>query len=276
MILSRTLRTVGLVELQIQQVLRRIRVPASIQVGLYPHLRAVDVRLTATARSERGARQALDRLDRSLRHRLGETVYGTDEDTLEGVAGERLARRHKTLAVAESCTGGLVSDRLTNVPGSSRYVLLTTVVYHNAMKERLLNVPATFLKRCGAVSAPAVRAMAQGVRRLAGSDLGLAITGIAGPTGGTPKKPVGLVYLALSDRRRTLVQRHRFTGDRLAIKHQAAQTALDWLRRWSLGSVNRAARAPAPHTAALKTSGCSETASRGQWSRAEAASTPRS
>ena len=230
-LLSRTLRTAGLVELQIQAILKRLAIPESIQVGLYPHLMTVDVRLTATARSRSRALQALSRVERRLRRQLGQTVYGLDDDTLEAVVGRLLVRRRWTVAVAESCTGGVVSDRLTNIPGSSRYLLQSVLAYHNHAKARLLGIRPDLLRRYGAVSAPVAQAMAHGIRRTAGADLGLAITGIAGPGGGSRTKPVGLVYLALADRTRAAVRQCQFHGDRLAIKHQAAQAALDWLRR---------------------------------------------
>ena len=230
-ILSRTLRTIGLVELQIQTALRRLAIPDVVSVGLYPNLMAVDVRLTVSGASPQRARRILDRVERALRARLGPAVYGVDAQTLEGLVGETLVRRRETLAIAESCTGGLVSDRITDVPGSSRYLLMTIVAYHNRAKQDLLGVRARALARDGAVSGPVARAMALGVRTRAGADVGLAITGIAGPTGGTHTKLVGLVYLAVSDARGTTVKRCLFHGERLAIKAQAAQLALDLLRR---------------------------------------------
>ena len=270
---SRTLRTAGIVELSIEAVLKRLRVwsptgrapgplcpslpgdipsegqrpkavarvegPPIVQVGLYPHLRTVDVRLTAAARSRAEARRAVARLEAVLRRQLGETVYGSDGDTLEGVVGPLLIRRGKTLAVAESCTGGLVSDRITNVPGSSRYFLGAVVSYHNNVKQRQLNVPSRVLSRFGAVSAHTARQMAEGARRLTGAGVGLAVTGIAGPSGGTIEKPVGLVYFAIADHRRTLTRRVQFFGDRLSIKAQAAQAALDWLRLFLLRASSR-------------------------------------
>ena len=229
---SRVLRTIGIVELSIQAILQRIRIPEGVQLGLYPQLRMVDIRLTATASSRQHAREILARIEARLRRRLGRAVYGTDDDTLERVVGALLVQHRKTLAIAESCTGGLLSDRMTNVPGSSRYVRGTVIAYHNDLKRSCLNVSEAVLAQRGAVSAHTVRAMAQGVHQLAKADVGLAITGIAGPTGGTFKKPVGLVYLGLTDGQRTLSQRHQFSGDRAAIKSQAAQAALDWLRRY--------------------------------------------
>jgi nicotinamide-nucleotide amidase len=233
---SRTLRTVGVVELSIEAVLRRIPLPKQIQVGLYPHLRMVDIRLTSTRRSRPAARRALARIEATLRRRLGEAVYGTDEETLEGVVGALLVSQQKTLGIAESCTGGLVSERITDVPGSSRYFRGSVIAYHNDLKRGCLGVSAATLARVGAVSAQAAKQMAAGVRHLTGADVGLAVTGIAGPTGGTKTKPVGLVYLGLADGRRILTQRHQFFGDRSAVRSQATQAALDWLRRYLLNS----------------------------------------
>ena len=181
--------------------------------------------------SSQMARRALGTVERAIRAQLGAAVYGLDEQTLESVVGEVLVAQRKTLAVAESCTGGLVSDRLTNVPGSSRYLLASLVAYQNRAKQEWLGIPERLLLRNGAVSAPVARAMAQGIRRRVGADVGLAITGIAGPGGGTPTKPVGLVYLAVADARGSAVERARFYGDRAAIKGQAAQLALNVLRK---------------------------------------------
>jgi len=233
---SRTLRTVGLVELSIERVLRTLAIPSTVQVGLYPNVRMVDVRLTATGTTVSAAQRVLDRLERALRRALGPAVYGTGDETLEAVVGRLLAGQRKTLALAESCTGGLLAHRITNVPGSSRYLRGGVVAYHDDLKRGCLGVPPGVLARSGAVSAPVVRAMAAGVRRLADADVALAVTGIAGPSGATSRKPVGLVYIGLADRRRTLTQRCRFFGDRETVKFQAAQTALDWLRRYLLSA----------------------------------------
>jgi nicotinamide-nucleotide amidase len=172
----------------------------------------------------------LHRLEEDLRRRLGEAVYGTDGQTLEGVVGERLVRLGKTLAVAESCSGGGLSDAITDAPGSSRYFLGGIIAYHNDVKKRILGVPSQTLAESGAVSARTAKQMAQGVRRLTGADIGLSTTGIAGPGGGTSRKPVGLVYLGLADSARKLSRRCRFFADRSTIKALTAQTALNWLR----------------------------------------------
>jgi len=228
---SVTLRTAGMVELSIEALLRKLPIPEAVQVGLYPHLRMVDIRLTATATSSRAAARLLKPLERALRRTLGDTIYGSGEERLEATVGSLLTRQHKTLGVAESCSGGLLSDLLTDVSGSSRYLRGSIVAYHNDLKRDALAVPSVTLERFGAVSAQTASAMAQGIRAFARADLGLAVTGIAGPTGGSPQKSVGLVYLGLADQRKTKTLRCQFFGDRTAIKTQAAQTALDWLRR---------------------------------------------
>lgn len=148
---------------------------------------------------------------------------------LPAAAGAALLSRRMTVAVAESCTGGLLGSLLTDVPGSSRYFLGGVVAYQNRAKLALLGVPAAMLRRQGAVSAAVAAAMAGGVRRLLGSDLALAITGIAGPGGGAPGKPVGLVHVALSSARRTAVARGVFAGGRARVRRSAADLALNLL-----------------------------------------------
>lgn len=150
-------------------------------------------------------------------------------EPLEVVVGKLLVARHHTLAIAESCTGGLLTHRLTNVPGSSAYIIASVVAYAYAAKVIALGVSWDTLNRFGAVSAETATEMARGARERFGATLGLAITGIAGPGGGTPEKPVGLVYLALDDARQTIVERHVWSGNRLQNKEQSAQAALELL-----------------------------------------------
>jgi nicotinamide-nucleotide amidase len=224
------LRTAGVAELTIQQLLVRLRVPDTVQIGLYPNLRTVDVRLTATAPTPAKSAALLRPLEAALRRALGDAVYGSGDIRLEAAIGKLLVARRLTIAVAESCSGGLVCDRLTDVPGSSRYVRGGLVAYDNQVKEAVLGVPAATLKRHGAVSRHTAARMADGVRTLCGASLGLSVTGIAGPAGATPRKPVGLVYFGLSDGHRARTLTANFFGDRRSIKRQAAQTALNWLR----------------------------------------------
>jgi nicotinamide-nucleotide amidase len=158
-------------------------------------------------------------------------IYSRDGESLEEVVGALLREPRRTIACAESCTGGLIGHRLTEVPGSSDYFLESAVVYSNRAKIRRLGVPAALIERHGAVSAQVARAMAEGIRRTARADLGLAVTGVAGPGGGTARKPVGLVFIALTRDRGTKVERHLFFGGRSQVKYQSSQKALDIVRK---------------------------------------------
>jgi len=164
-------------------------------------------------------------------------VYGYDADTLEEAVGRLLAHAGLTMACAESCTGGLVSAMLTNVPGSSRYIDRSLVTYSNRAKVEELAVNGNTLAAHGAVSRDTAVEMATGVARIAGVDIGLSVTGIAGPGGGTDAKPVGAVHFALADMRRPSLTtaRMRFAGDRAAVRARAAKFALDLVRRHLMG-----------------------------------------
>ena len=149
-----------------------------------------------------------------------------EEDSLEGHLGEALRGKNLRIAVAESCTGGLISHRITNIPGSSDYFDRGLVVYSNTSKMQLLDVPKLIIDSFGAVSSETVKAMAEGIKKSSKSDLGLAVTGIAGPKGGGPAKPVGLVYIGLASSKPTLVKEFRFFGSRHDIKKQTSNEAL--------------------------------------------------
>jgi nicotinamide-nucleotide amidase len=154
---------------------------------------------------------------------------------MEEVVGRLLAKQHRTVALAESCTGGLIGHRLTQVPGSSSYMDRGVICYSNRAKVELLGVRPELIEQQGAVSAEVAAAMAKGVRERSGVSVGLSVTGIAGPGGGTTAKPVGLVYIGLNaDDGTSLVKEHRFHGDRTVIKQRSSQAALDLLRRWLL------------------------------------------
>ena len=169
-------------------------------------------------------------LEEKILKRLKGNVFSTSRQELEEVVGKLLRQGKKTLAVAESSTGGLLSHRLTNIPGSSDYFLEGVVTYSNTAKTRLLGVEKTIIEKYGAVSEPVAQAMASGIRERAQADYALAITGIAGPSGGTPEKPVGLVFTALAWEGGTQVQKNHFLGKREQIKFQSSQKALDMLR----------------------------------------------
>jgi nicotinamide-nucleotide amidase len=177
------------------------------------------------------AEALLDELEKAITKALGPWIYGRNGERLEDVVGALLRAQGRTIACAESCTGGLIGHRLTDIPGSSEYFLESAVVYGNRSKIRRLGVPAALIDRHGAVSAPVARAMARGIRETAGADIGVAVTGVAGPGGGTARKPVGLVYIALARERGTTVARNIFLGGRAQIKFQSSQKALDLVRK---------------------------------------------
>ena len=191
----------------------------------------VEIHLTAQGKTEQEAELLLDGLSGQIEDRLGHAIFAFRGETMEEVVGLRLAVGGFTLAVAESCTGGLVAHRLTEVPGSSAYFTEGVVTYSNESKTRLLGVPAKVIEEYGAVSAEVAEEMAEGVKVRASTDFGLAVTGIAGPGGGTTEKPVGLVYIALADDAHTEHRRIMLPGDRHLIRQRASQSALDLLRR---------------------------------------------
>jgi nicotinamide-nucleotide amidase len=204
----------------------------AVQFTILARLGLVDLDVYVSDKSASGARGTLRRLEHSIRTRLGGAWYGSNADyPLEKVVRDRFCKKRATLAVAESCTGGLLAGRITDVPGSSDYFVEGRVTYANAAKMRVLGVPAELIRRFGAVSRPVAQAMAKGIRQQAGTTWGAGVTGIAGPGGGTPGKPVGLVFIALASQKRAFCRRYQFTGDREAIRERTVVAALDLLRR---------------------------------------------
>src|SRR5438477_330222 len=191
----------------------------------------IEIHLRAHGRTEADADALLDDLSLKIEKELGNSVFSFRGETMEEVVGRRLAMTEFTVAVAESCTGGLIAQRLTNVPGSSKYFIEGVVTYSNESKVRLLGVDKKIIKEFGAVSQQVARDMARGVRHKAKSDFGLAVTGIAGPGGGTEEKSVGLVYIALADDAHTEHKKLTIPGDRELVRWRASQAALDMLRR---------------------------------------------
>ncbi len=198
-----------------------------VEIGYCARPNEVDVRLMTHGPR---ARQLADELGARIREKLGDIVFGSMDDRLEDVVVRELIRQKKTLATAESCTGGLLANRITNVSGSSETFLQGVVCYSDDAKQQIVGVKSDTLAAHGAVSEPVVRELAEGIRARAGSDFGIGITGIAGPTGGTPGKPVGLVFIALAGPRGTEVQRAVYELDRETFKFVVTQTALDMLR----------------------------------------------
>ncbi|MDD5504883.1 MAG: competence/damage-inducible protein A [Candidatus Omnitrophica bacterium] len=228
-ILTRTIKTTGLSESQVHQKVKGfLKLSGHTTMGIYVKPGQVELKITSKAENAIIANKHIDAIEQKLRKRLGNLICGIDHQGLEETVLRLLKSR--TIAVAESCTGGLISDRITNVPGASKNLILSVVAYSNESKINLLRVSAVILNRYGAVSAQTARAMAKNIRIISGADIGLSVTGIAGPGGGKGAKPVGLVYTAISDKEKTYSKRHFFIGSRKHIKFRYSQAALDMAR----------------------------------------------
>ena len=235
-IVRRMIRIAGRFESHVDQALHPLyeqwtAATPPVAATILASLGQIELHLSVRHHSRGEGTAILERATAQVLAVIGEDVFSTDGQRLEEVVGAALAARGLWLAAAESCTGGLVTSRLTDVPGSSRYVGASIVAYANEAKTRLLGVPEALLAAHGAVSEPVAQAMAEGIRARAGADFGLGITGIAGPGGGTPEKPVGTVAVALASAGGTAVRTFRFFGDRELVKFQASQAALDMVRR---------------------------------------------
>ncbi len=190
----------------------------------------VRLRLTVHGHEAAPAQEKLDAFEAYIRSRIGPHIYGTKGDTLEAVVGQLLVDQGRTIALAESCTGGLIADRLTNVPGSSAYVMGGVVAYDNAVKEEILKVPPEVINAHGAVSEAVAIHMAQGIRRIMKTDVGVSTTGIAGPGGGTPDKPVGTVWFAYVDANAVYSRKLRLTKQRRLNKVLTSMVGLNIIR----------------------------------------------
>ncbi len=202
-----------------------------IRIGYYPVFPEVHLSLTVIDESDTETGSLFTHYDRQVVALLDDALFGTDEETMESVVGENLLEQGKVLATAESCTGGLISYKITCVGGSSDYFAGGVVAYSNALKEQFLGVGSSLLAEHGAVSGQVARAMAEGIRVRTAADISVAVTGIAGPTGGTKEKPVGTVFFGLSTVHETIDTLCRFSGSRWQIQELTAVTALDYLRR---------------------------------------------
>ena len=227
----RTFKTAGLSAEEVEERLADGLDARDVTVTTLPCDGEVWVRVRARARTAAAAAKRLAEVADAIARRLGQDCYGRDGDTLEAVVGRLLRERKLSLAVAESCTGGLVGHRITSIPGSSAYFERGVMVYSNRAKEEMLGVDEAILRTQGAVSAPCAEAMARGVCVRSGAACGLSITGIAGPDGATPTKPVGTVYIGLAVGDDVSSRRFRFHGDRASVKWQSSVMALDMLRR---------------------------------------------
>jgi nicotinamide-nucleotide amidase len=204
---------------------------ADVQTTILAGAGEIQLHLKSRAASLEAAQSRVDQLVEKIEEELGDSVYSDNGDSMEQIVGYYLQMRNATLAVAESCTGGLLAERITSVSGSSRYFVGGAVVYSNQWKTAFADVPAELIEKHGAVSREVASALAEGIRRRSGATLGLSVTGVAGPTGGTDAKPVGLVFHALASDAGTEVVERRFPGDRKHIRRFASQQALDMVRR---------------------------------------------
>lgn len=231
-IFTRTIRTTGSPESAVNRTVKKFLMMAGpVKIGIYASFGEVDIKITAKSKNTKLALSSIKKAENQIIRLLGNIVYGFDDESIESAVGKLLLKKNFTIATAESCTGGLIANRITNIPGSSKYFHEGVITYSDESKLRKLGTPRDLIKKYGAVSRSAAIAMAAGMREKSGSDFALATTGIAGPTGGTKTKPVGLVYIALAGRRKTVCLKRRFPGNRLDIKLQASTAALDMLRK---------------------------------------------
>jgi nicotinamide-nucleotide amidase len=235
--LTRELRTTGMAESDLDERIKPIYLPLEdITTTILAGGGEIQIHLRTWNDDARVANQALDEIAQRMSMVLGDHIFSNNGRALEEVVAEALNTHNATISTAESCTGGLVAERLTRIPGSSSYFLGGVVSYSNELKTAWADVPPELIESRGAVSAEVAIALAEGVRRSTGSVLGIGITGVAGPSGGTPEKPVGLVHIALADGKETHERPLRFTGDRNRIRWSASQSALDMVRRYFLNS----------------------------------------
>lgn len=204
---------------------------AQVRLAFLPSPKGVRLRITAKASSIDDAEKKLDDVESRIREKANKYIYAVGEIELEVTLTELLKEKQVTLAIAESCTGGLIGDRLTNIPGSSSFLLADIVAYSNDAKVTYLNVPESLIIKHGAVSKEVAEAMARGVRETSGADIGISVTGIAGPSGGTSEKPVGLVWVGYADANESLAIQFNFGDERLRVKERASQAAMELVRR---------------------------------------------
>ena len=206
-----------------------------VRIGYYPVYPEVHLSLVVIDEDPGAVKNTFQHLEDEVKKALGDFLFGTDGDTMASVVGDLLQKQEKNLATAESCSGGLLGHKITSVPGSSNYFRGGVIAYSNELKEKFLGVDTALLARYGAVSSAVAKAMAHGIRTKTSADIGLSVTGIAGPTGATLDKPVGTVFIGLSTADTTIGIPCRFSGDRWQVQELTAVTALDLIRRLLLG-----------------------------------------
>ncbi len=231
----KTLKTTGIAESflaeQIGDVHKIFSSDSGVTLAFLPSSLGVRLRITAKANSVNEAENRILDVETKLRNKIEKYIYATGEKELENTIGELLSERKLTIAIAESCTGGLIADRITNVSGSSKYFERGIISYSNKSKVEELGVPLELISQHGAVSREVAEAIALGIRTTSNTDIGISTTGIAGPTGGSPEKPIGLIWIGYSDKDETFAMQFIFNGERRIVKERAAQAALELVRR---------------------------------------------
>jgi nicotinamide-nucleotide amidase len=205
------------------------------KLAFLPSQFGVKLRITVNEKDEEDANNKLSEIEQRIRSKAGRFIYSQKDETLENVVARMLIERGLTIAVAESCTGGLISNMLTNISGSSGYFERGVISYSNASKVEILRANEDTITQYGAVSMEVARQMAEGIKSISGTDIGLSVTGIMGPTGGSSEKPIGLVYIGICDDKVCTAKKFQFGDDRQLNKQRTAQTALDMIRRYLLG-----------------------------------------
>ncbi|QLY80248.1 competence/damage-inducible protein A [Clostridium intestinale] len=231
-LVSKVLRTFGIGESRMAEIVNDLIVNQT-NPTVAPYAKDIEaiLRITAKAKNEKEAEELIKPVEKEIRRRLEEYIYGEGETSLENVVGELLVKKGIKIATAESCTGGMVAEKLINYPGISESFLEGAVTYSNEAKMKRLSVKKETLDKYGAVSKETAREMAEGIAKVAGADLGVSTTGIAGPGGGTAEKPVGLVYIGVYYKGSCLVKEFNFTGDRNRVRVRTTMSALDLVRR---------------------------------------------
>ncbi len=231
-VIHRTLNTTGISESVLAERLGNVgNLLGEATLAFLPSPFGVRLRLSLKGSDRALCESTLKQIELQIRIKAGKFIFGTDDETLEGAVGKLLSDLHLRVAIAESCTGGMICHRLTNIPGSSNYFERGYITYSNESKTTLLGVKEELIARHGAVSKEVAEAMASGARIMSGAGIGISTTGIAGPTGGSPDKPVGLVWIGYSDAQETIASKFLFGDDRMRVKERASQAALDLIRR---------------------------------------------
>jgi len=232
----RVLKVYGLIESYIADVFKGLSDELTgVMFGFYPSFPENHITITVRGKKDEEIERELDRTEQKIRGLLGPYIFASDDKTMEAIVGDLLKERKMTISVAESCTGGLIGHRLTSIPGSSLYFERGIIVYSNRSKVEMLGVNKQTIDSYGAVSDQAVREMAEGIKKTAKTDMGLAVTGIAGPSGGAEDKPVGTVFIGLSVDGKILSGQYCFSGERDKVKLTTSEMALDWVRRYLNG-----------------------------------------